>query len=141
MNSIYIVAQFLSYFRKVEKQRSRTTWVQWREIVEEIYREKYFQGKIKTIINSGTADSSKIQSTANFISLLSNLTESEKTETLQLIDLYLELLKKDKDLILAEKLDTQLKEFYVATENNDSEIHKTVPNGFQIKKKISFTLK
>ena len=47
MNSIYIVAQFITYFRKVEKQRSRTTWVLWRELVEEIYREKYFQGKIK----------------------------------------------------------------------------------------------
>ncbi len=69
MNSIYIVAQFLSYFRKVEKQKSRTTWVQWREIVEEIYREKYFQGKIKIVINSGTADSSKIQSKANNNSL------------------------------------------------------------------------
>ena len=141
MNSIYIVAQFLSYFRKVEKQRSRTTWVQWREIVEEIYREKYFQGKIKTIINSGTADSSKIQSTANFISLLSNLTESEKTETLQLIDLYLELLKKDKDLILAEKLDTQLKEFFVATENNDSEIQKTVLKWISDKKEDKFYFK
>jgi hypothetical protein len=141
MNSIYIVAQFLSYFRKVEKQRSRTTWVQWREIVEEIYREKYFQGKIKTIINSGTADSSKIQSTANFISLLSNLTESEKTETLQLIHLYLELLKKDKDLILAEKLDTQLKEFYVATENNDSEIQNTVLKWISDKEEDKFYFK
>ncbi len=141
MNSIYIVAQFLSYFRKVEKQRSRTTWVQWREIVEEIYREKYFQGKIKTIINSGTADSSKIQSTANFISLLSNLTESEKTETLQLIHLYLELLKKDKDLILAEKLDSQLKEFYVAPENNDSEIQNTVLKWISDKEEDKFYFK
>ena len=141
MNSIYIVAQFLSYFRKVEKQRSRTTWVQWREIVEEIYREKYFQGKIKTIINSGTADSSKIQSIANFISLLRNLSDSEKTETLQLIHLYLELLKKDKDLILAEKLDTQLKEFYVATENNDSEIQNTVLKWISDKEEDKFYFK
>jgi hypothetical protein len=141
MNSIYIVAQFITYFRKVEKQRSRTTWVQWREIVEEIYREKYFQGKIKTIINSGTADSSKIQSTANFISLLSNLSESEKTETLQLIHLYLELLKKDKDLILAEKLDSQLKEFYVAPENNDSEIQNTVLKWISDKEEDKFYFK
>jgi len=141
MNSIYIVAQFLTYYRKVEKQKSRTTWVQWREIVEEIYREKYFQGKIKTIINSGTADSSKIQSTANFISLLRNLSDSEKTETLQLIHLYLELLKKDKDLILAEKLDSQLKEFYVAPENNDSEIQNTVLKWISDKEEDKFYFK
>jgi hypothetical protein len=141
MNSIYIVAQFITYFRKVEKQRSRTTWVQWREIVEEIYREKYFQGKIKTIINSGTADSSKIQSTANFISSINNLSESEKTETLQLIHLYLELLKKDKDLILAEKLDSQLKEFYVAPENNDSEIQNTVLKWISDKEEDKFYFK
>ena len=141
MNSIYIVAQFLTYFRKVEKQRSRTTWVQWREIVKEIYREKYFQGKIKIVINSGTADSSKIQSKANFIKSLGNFSESEKTETLQLIHLYLELLKKDKDLILAKKLETQIKEFHVATENNDSKIQSTVLKWISDKEEDKFYFK
>ena len=56
MNSIYFVAQFITYFRKTEKQKSRTAWVQWRDIVQEVYREKFNQSKIKLIINSGTAD-------------------------------------------------------------------------------------
>jgi hypothetical protein len=53
----------------------------------------------------------------------------------------LELLKKDKDLILAEKLDTQLKEFYVATENNDSEIQNTVLKWISDKEEDKFYFK
>ena len=44
MNSIYFVAQFITFFRKTENQKSRTAWVQWREIVQEILLEAHSYG-------------------------------------------------------------------------------------------------
>jgi hypothetical protein len=108
MNSIYFVAQFITYFRKTEKQKSRTAWVQWRDIVQEVYREKYFQSKIKLIINSGTADYKKIGSFVNAELLINEFNEEEKIEILELIHLFLQLLKNEKEVIFVTKLESEL---------------------------------
>lgn len=105
MNSIYFVSQFITFFRKTENQKSRTTWVHWREIVQEIYREKYFQSKIKLIINSGTADSSKLKTTEKYAASFQLFNEEEKKEIIELIQLYQELLKKEKEIILADRFE------------------------------------
>ena len=105
MNSIYFVAQFITFFRKTENQKSRTTWVQWREIVQEIYREKYFQSKIKLIINSGTADSSKLKTIEEYTTSFQLFKDEDKKEIIELIQLYQELLKREKEIILADRFE------------------------------------
>jgi hypothetical protein len=124
MNSIYFVAQFITFFRKTENQKSRTTWVQWREIVQEIYREKYFQSKIKLIINSGTADSSKLKSIKEFSVTIDLFQGEDKNEIVELIYLYHELLKREKEIILAEKFELFVKEL---TKSTDEEIINQIP--------------
>jgi hypothetical protein len=111
MNSIYFVAQFITYFRKTEKQKSRTAWVQWRDIVQEVYREKFNQSKIKLIINSGTADYKKIGSFENVELLINEFNKAEKIEILELIHLFLQLLKDEKEVIYATKLESQFQAF------------------------------
>jgi hypothetical protein len=73
MNSLYFVSQFITFFRKTENQKTRTAWVRWRDIVQEVYREKYNQSKIKLVINSGTADYKKLLSFENTQDFLSSV--------------------------------------------------------------------
>ena len=142
MNSIYLVSQLITYFRKIEKQTSRTTWVQWREIIQEIYREKFFQSKIKLVINSGTADSSKIKSAQDFSNTIVKLGDNEQKEIVELLHLYLELLKNDKDIILAKKFEVLLKEIISITGFQNLElIHETVKKWINDKEEDKFYFK
>lgn len=117
MNSIYFVSQFITFFRKIENQKSRTTWVHWREIIQEIYREKYIQSKIKLIINSGTADSSKLKTTEKYAASFQLFNEEEKKEIIELIQLYQELLKREKEIILADRLELFIQPLIATVEN------------------------
>jgi hypothetical protein len=127
MNSIYFVAQFITFFRKTENQKTRTAWVRWRDIVQEVYREKYNQSKIKLVTNSGTADYKKIISFENAQTLILTYTNDEKIEIIQLISLFLQLLKDEKEVIYAAKLETQFQSF-IEEINDDSLklVHSTV---------------
>jgi hypothetical protein len=121
MNSIYFVAQFITFFRRSENQKSRTTWVKWREITQEVYRENYFQSKIKLIINSGTADSSKLKTIEDIITLFESFQPKDQKEILELILLYSELLKREKEIILADKFDTLLKKIIPSVDSQNLE--------------------
>jgi hypothetical protein len=124
MNSIYFVSQFITYFRRSENQKSRTTWVQWREIVQEIYREKYFQSKIKLIINSGTADSSKLKTIEEYTTSFQLFKDEDKKEIIELIQLYQELLKREKEIILADRFEIFMQKL---TATVDKQILDSIP--------------
>jgi hypothetical protein len=124
MNSIYFVAQFITFFRKAESQKSRTTWVQWREIVQEIYREKHFQSKIKLIINSGTADSSKLKTIEEYTGSFQLFKDEDKKEIIELIQLYQELLKREKEIILADRFEIFMQKL---TATVDKQILDSIP--------------
>jgi hypothetical protein len=124
MNSIYFVAQFITFFRKTENQKSRTTWVQWREIVQEIYREKYFQSKIKLIINSGTADSTKLKTIEEYKDSFQLFKDEDKKEIIELIQLYQELLKREKEIILADRFEEFIQKL---TATVDKQILDSIP--------------
>jgi hypothetical protein len=124
MNSIYFVSQFITYFRRSENQKSRTTWVQWREIVQEIYREKYFQSKIKLIINSGTADSSKLKTIEEYTTSFQLFKDEDKKEIIELIQLYQELLKREKEIILADRFEVYMQKLTVTV---DKQILDSIP--------------
>lgn len=110
MNAIYFVSQLITFFRKTEKQNDRTAWVQWREVVQEIYRETLFQNKLKLIINSGTADASKFKTILDIQIAFAALDEDNKKEVVELLVLYLELIKKEKDLISASHFEIAIHE-------------------------------
>ena len=124
MNSIYFVAQFITFFRKKENQKSRTTWVHWREIVQEIYREKYFQSKIKLIINSGTAESSKLKTIEEYTGSFQLFKEDDKKEIIELIQLYQELLKREKEIILSDRFEIFMQELIATV---DKQILDSIP--------------
>ena len=127
MNSIYFVAQFITFFRKTENQKTRTAWVRWRDIVQEVYREKYNQSKIKLVTNSGTADYKKLLSFENTQDLINEYNEDEKIEIIQLIFLFLQLLKDEKEVIFATKLEKQFLAFVQEiNEDNLKLVHSTV---------------
>ena len=138
MNSIYFVSQFITFFRRTENQKSRTTWVQWREIVQEIYREKYFQSKIKLIINSGTADSSKLKSIEEYKNTIDTFQKDDKNEIVELIYLYHELLKREKEIILADKFEVLIQELTKTIMSKLLTNCQTLfQNGFQTRKRIN----
>jgi hypothetical protein len=124
MNSIYFVSQLITFFRKTENQKSRTTWVQWREIVQEIYRENYFQSKIKLIINSGTADSSKLKTIEEYKTALQLFKDEDKKEIIELIQLYQELLKREKEIILSDRFEIFVQKL---TTTVDNQILESIP--------------
>jgi len=142
MNSIYFVAQFITFFRKTENQKTRTAWVRWRDIVQEVYREKYNQSKIKLVINSGTADYKKIISFENAQTLILAYNNDEKIEIIQLISLFLQLLKDEKEVIYAAKLETQFQSF-IEEINDDSLklVHSTVEQWITNKAEDKFYFK
>jgi hypothetical protein len=142
MNSLYFVSQFITFFRKTENQKTRTAWVRWRDIVQEVYREKYNQSKIKLVINSGTADYKKLLSFENAQDIIKEYNEDEKIEIIQLISLFLQLLKDEKEVIFATKLENQFLAF-VQEINDDSLklVHSTVEQWITSKAEDKFYFK
>ena len=124
MNSIYFVSQLITFFRKTENQKSRTNWVQWREIVQEIYRENYFQSKIKLIINSGTADSSKLKTIEEYKTALQLFKDEDRKEIIELIQLNQELLKREKEIILSDRFEIFVQKL---TTTVDNQILESIP--------------
>lgn len=142
MNSLYFVSQFITFFRRTENQKTRTAWVRWRDIVQEVYREKYNQSKIKLVINSGTADYRKLLSFKNAQDLINEYNNDEKIEIVQLISLFLQLLKDEKEVIYATKLENQFQAF--VQEINDDNlklVHSTVEQWITNKAEDKFYFK
>ncbi len=142
MNSLYFVSQFITFFRKTENQKTRTAWVRWRDIVQEVYREKYNQSKIKLVINSGTADYKKLLSFENAQDLINEYNEDEKIEIIQLISLFLQLLKDEKEVIYATKLENQFQAFvHEINDDNFKLVHSTVEQWITNKAEDKFCFK
>jgi hypothetical protein len=142
MNSIYTVSRLISSIRNREKFHSRTSWVQWREIIEEVYREKHDKSKVKLIINSGVADNSQLKSNEDFIHSLSKFREDERQEIIELLFLYYELLNREKEYILSNKLQNIINASLEKTEIDSTDlISKKVNNWIDYKEEDKFYFK
>lgn len=150
MNSIYFVAQIITIFRKKEKLKNSKTWIVWLEIIQEVYREKYHKSDLKHVIYSAEAQYSNSKTLENSVSIFSEFSDQDKKEIIQLLYLYNQLLKNDKDVLFAKKLVQLLDQFISMINSIDREsiesttqewINNKLEDKFYYKIKLSATLK
>ena len=92
MNFIEISSQIVSYVRNNSPQNSRSSWVKWRGLVEQIYEFDYSISEIKRFINKGKGSFKKNVSNENdIVRILNNISSVDLIRTIELIKLYLEI--------------------------------------------------
>ena len=98
MDFITLSSQIISFIRSNSPHKNRTSWLLWRDFVEQIYEFDVDPSKIKLFINQGKGSfKSNIKSVGDFKPLIESLPEVEQTKTIQLIKLYFTLEEKEKE--------------------------------------------
>src|SRR3990167_7913901 len=99
MHFLQLSAQLISFYRRITGSKSRKSWVQWRELTEDIYRFDIDPNQIDLFINLGKNENKKISSPKDALSLLIPLTEDDLLNTLSLVKLYFKLEEKNNENI------------------------------------------
>jgi len=98
MNFIIISSQIISFIKSNSPQNNRSSWLKWREYVEQIYEFDIDSNNIKLYINQGKGSfKTVIKSENDFTTVLKSLAEDEQTKAIELIKLFFVLEENEKE--------------------------------------------
>ncbi|MFM7681157.1 MAG: hypothetical protein ACKO7P_00205 [Bacteroidota bacterium] len=150
MNSIYFVSQLITLLRKKEKFKNNSVWVDWNEIIKEVYRNKFNRSELTILIYSGEAEYQKIGELENSKMIFLEFNDNEKREIIELLSLFHKLLKNEKDVLFESRINQILNEFKIHLNKAEIEsidyliekwINKKIEEKFFYKIKLPATLR
>jgi len=98
MKAVESAARIILYFRKSSKEKSRKSWLSWRELVLAIYSSDHSDSEISHVINQSSVKYSTFSSEAEVASFINGLGD-DKQMTASLIQLYLDTEKGHGDFL------------------------------------------
>jgi hypothetical protein len=150
MNSIYFVSQVITLIRKKEKYKNHSVWVDWNEIIKDVFRDKINQSELKLLVYSGEAEYFKLGVLENFIHHFLEYNDKDRREIVELLSLFHQLLKNEKDVLFESRINKLLNEIKIHLKTDEIEsieilvqewINKKIEDKFFYKIKLPATLK
>jgi hypothetical protein len=121
MEDIQLAAKTISFFRRKEKIKSRSSWSEWRDIVCQYYQKDHHLSRLLMELNKGVVASKKINQQEEIISELIALESVETQQHRFLLLLYYKILLNRKEMITASSFHQMFQGFFSQSDNLEAD--------------------